>query len=73
MLRSLNDIEALYACTRHSVLLIGQRITANTRNRLELCKYKVGQVPELVKVLSKELEDSTFPRNWKTVTQDKRE
>jgi hypothetical protein len=73
MLRSLNDIGELYTCTGHSVLLIGERITANTRKLLELCKYKVGQVPELVKVLSLGLEDSTFPRGWKTVHQGKGE
>ena len=73
MLRSLNDIGELYTCTGHSVLLIGERITANTRKLFELCKYKVGQVPELVKVLSLGLEDSTFPRGWKTVYQGKGE
>jgi hypothetical protein len=31
---------------------MGEIITANTQKLLELCKYKVGQVPELVKVLS---------------------
>jgi hypothetical protein len=52
MFRSTNDIGELYTCTRCSVLLIGERITANTQKRFELCKCKVGQVPELVKVLS---------------------
>jgi hypothetical protein len=59
MLRSINDIGELYTCTGHAVLPIGERITANTL--LKLCKYKVGQVPELVKVVSLGLEDSTFP------------
>jgi hypothetical protein len=31
---------------------MGERITANTPKLLELCKYKVGPVPNLVKVLS---------------------
>jgi hypothetical protein len=31
---------------------MGERITAKSRKLLELYKYKVGQVPELVKVLS---------------------
>jgi hypothetical protein len=47
-----NDIVGLYTCTEHLVLLMGESITANTRKLLELCKYKVGQIPELVKVLS---------------------
>jgi hypothetical protein len=42
----------LYMCTRHAVLLMGESTTVNTRKRLELCKYKVGPVPNLVKVLS---------------------
>jgi hypothetical protein len=73
MFRLLNDIGELYTCTGHSLLLISESITANTRKLLKLCKYKVGQVPELVKVLSLGLEDSTYPRNWKTVHQGKGE
>jgi hypothetical protein len=46
-------------CTGHPVLFMGERISENTRKLLELSKYKVGQVPELVKVLSEGMEDST--------------
>jgi hypothetical protein len=52
MFRLTNDIGELYTCIEHAVLLISERVTANTRKWLELCKYKVGQVPELVTVLS---------------------
>jgi hypothetical protein len=59
MFYSTKDIDELYTCTGRSLILIGERFTADTQKLLELCKYKVGQVPELVKVLSKGLEDRT--------------
>jgi hypothetical protein len=43
---------------------MGEKITAKTQRLLELCKYKVGQVPELVKY---------FPRGGKTGHQGKGE
>jgi hypothetical protein len=52
MLRLTNEPNELLTCTRHAVILMGERITVNTRKRLELCQYKVGPVPNLVKVLS---------------------
>jgi hypothetical protein len=42
MLRLTNAIGDLYTCTGRKVLLMGERITANTRKLRELCQYKVG-------------------------------
>jgi hypothetical protein len=43
------------------------------QNGVSYASTKWAMFPELVKVLSYGLEDSSFPRGWKTVTQDKGE